>query len=447
MIEKNVTINNQILVHYMAQFFYSRSGASAIVIITDKPDALAGQYPVDTNLYVAGRSKDMDPVNDILKKIGSTKINSIEANTLTEEFLSDKILVCIDYLENKPSFVVHHFISKLANKALLSIVISSGKKIKLHRHSLRKSVYLMGMAKRLTHNIDKNESMIISGRVLNIKRQKFPLLPILAMIHVYNEADIIEATIKHLLTQGIDVHVIDNWSNDGSFEIVKNFAKERANVTFERYPLKNNNRFELGLMLSRVEVVAKQRPEYKWIMLNDADELRWSPWKNVSLQKALSFVDSLGYNAVDYTVFNFEPTNDGFSNQHDPEKFFMYGDFGKQSGNFVQVKTWKNNKEIDLASSGGHHAMFPNQRIYPLKFLLNHYPIRSNKQAAEKIFSQRVSRYSEEEKKKGWHTHYNKIKRSTKFIKRYDELILVNDQFYCNYLMELISGVGLEIKD
>jgi glycosyltransferase involved in cell wall biosynthesis len=343
--------------------------------------------------------------------------------------------------------VVRHFISKLATDALISITLNDGKKIKLGRFYLRKFTYMVGMTRRLTHSTGDNEPLLISGKILNIKGQRFPLLPVLAVMHIYNEADIIKATIRHLLDQGMDIHVIDNWSNDGSFEIVKELAKKNTKITFERYPIENNNKFELGLMLSRVEEVAKQRPEYKWIMLNDADELRWSPWKDVNLQQALSFVDSLGFSAIDYTVFNFEPTIDGFNNKHDPEKFFKYGDFGKQSGNFVQVKTWKNNDKADAASSGGHHVMFPDQKIYPFKFLLNHYPVRSNKQAIEKIFKQRVSRYSEEEKKKGWHTHYDKIKKSAKFIKSKDELTLVDNKFYENYLMELISGVGLEMKD
>ncbi|MDO8609873.1 MAG: glycosyltransferase, partial [bacterium] len=49
---------------------------------------------------------------------------------------------------------------------------------------------------------------------------------ILAIITIYNEGDIIEAVIKNLLNQGIDVYIVDNWSDDGSYEILSKLAKE-----------------------------------------------------------------------------------------------------------------------------------------------------------------------------------------------------------------------------
>ena len=135
-------------------------------------------------------------------------------------------------------------------------------------------------------------------------------------------------------------------------------------------------------------------------MLNDSDEIRWAPWASVTLQQAISFVDCLGFSAIDYTVFNFEPTKEGFSSRDDPLSFFRYGTFGTLSGYFAQVKTWRNNPDAEAAASGGHHVQFPGQRIFPLKFFLGHYPIRSTKQAIEKIFKNRISRYSKTERKK-----------------------------------------------
>jgi hypothetical protein len=180
-------------------------------------------------------------------------------------------------------------------------------------------------------------------------------------------------------------------------------------------------------------------------MLNDADEIRWSPWQNVSLREAFSFIDSLGYSAIDYTVFNFAPTKEGFNENHDPLTFFKYGEFSGMDGHFVQVKTWKNNPEAELAPSGGHHVAFSQQRIFPLKFFLGHYPIRSTRHGMEKIFKERQSRFTKAEKQKGWHVQYNDIREDTSFIKNKAGLVRFGtDKFWQDFILERLSGVGIK---
>src|SRR5207302_1947204 len=117
----------------------------------------------------------------------------------------------------------------------------------------------------------------------------------------FNEIDIIEPVVNHLLDQGVDVYVIDNWSNDGSYEAIKELAKiNPSRVSIERFPKQDSHKYEWTKILTRVTEVAKERPQYKWIISNDADEIRWSPWPGVSLQKALSFIDHVGFNVIDY---------------------------------------------------------------------------------------------------------------------------------------------------
>ena len=45
------------------------------------------------------------------------------------------------------------------------------------------------------------------------------------MLTAYNEADILESTIEALRRDGADVHVIDNWSTDGTYEIALRLAE------------------------------------------------------------------------------------------------------------------------------------------------------------------------------------------------------------------------------
>ena len=59
-----------------------------------------------------------------------------------------------------------------------------------------------------------------------------------AFMCVFNEADILPWTLKHLIDQGVDVHVIDNWSTDGSDRIAQRFPF----AGFEQFPGRGRRR-------------------------------------------------------------------------------------------------------------------------------------------------------------------------------------------------------------
>lgn len=291
----------------------------------------------------------------------------------------------------------------------------------------------------------KSTSLIVAGMdSYPDQRTKVPLKKIQAIMTLHNEADVIDQTVMHLLMQGIDVHVIDNWSEDGSYEIVKKLSKVHDRLSFERFPAKKPKYYKWGNLLDRVTEVAS-RGSYDWYIHHDADELRVSPWLGINLQLAISFVDSRGYNAIDFTVIDFRPTEEGFNKSKKLEEFFTFCEFGKRPGHFQQVKAWKSNQEsFNLSSSGGHEASFSNRRIYPLKFITKHYPLRSSAQAKQKIFSDRIPRIAPEERKKGWHIQYKDFNKQSTFIWP-EELLFRYDQFefYPNYLVELVSGIGV----
>ena len=111
-------------------------------------------------------------------------------------------------------------------------------------------------------------------------------------------------------------------------------------------------------------------------------------------------VDSLGYTAIDFTVLNFAFTEDSHNRTIDPEKF-RHCDFGRNYGHFRQVKAWKNGVgTVDLSSSAGHEALFHGRKIYPLKFLTKHYPLRSIEQANRKVYIERLPRGEKEKNEK-----------------------------------------------
>ena len=106
---------------------------------------------------------------------------------------------------------------------------------------------------------------------------------------------------------------------------------------------------------------------YDWYTHYDADEIRISPIKGMTLQEYISYVDKLGYNAIENTVIDFRIVNSTKGkNIFNDDTYF---EFGRRSGHFVQVKTYKRNINMDLASSGGHNCMFEGRKLFPLKIL------------------------------------------------------------------------------
>src|ERR1700733_2355244 len=110
--------------------------------------------------------------------------------------------------------------------------------------------------------------------------------PPLAIIATYNELDIFPQILLRLLNDGIHVHVMDNWSCDGTYETVKEIASDwRGALTVERFPdAAPIPYFDLRSILRRKEAIAAQWPG-RWIISQDSDEIRCSPWSTVSLHE------------------------------------------------------------------------------------------------------------------------------------------------------------------
>ncbi len=267
---------------------------------------------------------------------------------------------------------------------------------------------------------------------------------VLAIIHLFNEADVIEKTTNYLLAQGVDVYLVDNWSTDESSELVVKLSKENPNrVFYEKFPQEGKTKFyEWYNQLERTEEISKKL-NYDWYIHYDADEYRMSPWKNVTLREALFYIDSLGYNEVENTVVDFKITKKSATSIFMTDTWF---DFGHRPAHFEQTKTWKKCLSIDLKSSGGHIAKIDEPKIFPLKILNRHYPLRSFAHACKKIFDDRKPRFAKENKERGWHGHYNSMVANDDVISSIDNLILWNSNTNRELYVPLFTGCGIEVE-
>jgi glycosyltransferase involved in cell wall biosynthesis len=234
-----------------------------------------------------------------------------------------------------------------------------------------------------------------------------------AFICVYNEADVLPWTLKHLREQGMRVHVIDNWSTDGSADIARGFPL----AGYELFPADGPSpHYSWAPLLGRVEELAAASGS-DWCVHHDADEIRRSDRPGESMVDALARVAAGGYGRADHETLHFWPVDDEWDGSVSPEEHFRHY---SEDGRSAQVKAWRNDgRRVDLRSSGGHAVVLPDasRGVYPAKMVLKHYPLRTSAQAERKVLAERVGRYDPAERARGWHVHWDDAARTKSWIR------------------------------
>jgi hypothetical protein len=298
-------------------------------------------------------------------------------------------------------------------------------------------------------NVDYEKKTILAvlgnNAASNQIRQRAPNdFRVVAFMAAYNEEDIIVQSIKKWTDQGIAVHVLENWSTDATYNLVK-ALESRLPVTVERFPRDGPSKyFEWAAMLERLETLSREI-DADWFIRRGADEVLVSPWPGTSYRDALYLVDQSGFNCVDHTIVEFHPVDNGFKPSMDHEAYFRHFDF-KHLSHPKQRKAWKNcGQLISTIPSAGHDVLFAGRRIYPFKFLLKHYSFRSQEQAEKKVFRERKARWNPAERARGWHIHYDSLQEGHRFVQPVSEkAVFDEDHFNKTYLVERLSGIGID---
>ena len=246
-------------------------------------------------------------------------------------------------------------------------------------------------------------------------------LKIIAIIAAYNEEDIIGQAVGDLIGQGIQVYLLDHGSSDGTVRSVEPYL-DTGLLRIERFPADNSpadpdgERFALARVIARKQQLAGEL-DADWFINSDADEFRESVWAHLNLREGIGLVDRLGYNAIDFQLLNFRPTHDEFALGDDVRRSFQYYEPG-DPWDRVQIRCWKRGPvPAELVSTAGHEASFESRKVFPLRFLLRHYPIRSQAHGSRKVFQERRPRFAEEERQRGWHVQYDALNPGHCFIR------------------------------
>lgn len=270
----------------------------------------------------------------------------------------------------------------------------------------------------------------------------------LALMTTYNEEDIIEPCVEHLFAQGLDVFVVDDNSTDATPDKLEALARTTPRLTLDRDSRRGARFLDkqalFALLLNHAARAAERGVE--WMMYLDPDELRTSPWPGIPLAQAFARVESLGFNAVDFTVADFRYAKGQLISPAAYQSQMRLFEFGRRPGHFVQIKAWRHPPGLpaDLFLSRGHQVVFPGRRVFPLKFLLQHYPLRGETHARKKIHHDRFPRYDPEEVAKGAHVQYNSYRDRVPDGWDPDTLQAWDDSFPSRFLLERLSGIGID---
>jgi len=228
-------------------------------------------------------------------------------------------------------------------------------------------------------------------------------LKVVGMLPVYNEEDIVEEVIDHLISQGLDLVVLDNGSTDNSYKICEKFAKKNL-ITLKEYKTKS---FDFPLILRILyDMALAKNPD--WLIRSDQDEFLESGKNNLTLKDAIIQEDSRGYNIIQFDCFEFFMSdNDNMSSKSVKEKFPNYS----WQHDFV-YRAWKHIPGTRVEDGAGHYPIFPEgyrYKIAPQKFVLRHYRFRNTEQSLRNNQDRLNRIINIPERKIGWYTHFEKI--------------------------------------
>ena len=252
----------------------------------------------------------------------------------------------------------------------------------------------------------------------------------MAVMPAYNEGDVIGAAIGALISEGVDVYLLDHRSTDDTVAQASPWLG-RGLVRIERFPDESGPGFDQRNgdvmvwrdILRRAEQVTGE-VDADWYLFVNADEFRESPWPRTTLADGLRRVDELGFNAINFELVNFRPTpEDRFVERTDARTALrFYEPPGHYDG--VQIKAWKRQPQpVNLHEHGGHDVLFEGKRVCPVPFVLRHYPIRSAEHGRRKVRGERLARFAAEERAVGWHVQYDHYDDDADYLHERDTLV------------------------
>ena len=296
-----------------------------------------------------------------------------------------------------------------------------------------------GHTRNFSGSSTRNTQVVISDHRFVYLDSSKSTFNVAAIMPVFNEVDIVKKSVSRLLSQGIDVYVIDNWSDDGSYEILLEMSYVNNKIKIERFPSEPVCEYMWSDILNRMEELSLEL-DYDWFIHVDADEFLEGYSSYISLKDCIKIADHSGYDVIDFTLLDFRPTSPiPEAETHLPNRW----EFSTRGGAKYLQRAWKNNGvRPDFHKSGGHF-LTTHQRMFPFNFLIMHFPIRNEMQAHRKIFRDRLPRFKTERANLGWHTQYDGYTKEDHFVWDESNLQCLELGLQSEYLPEILGRCNI----
>ncbi|MDD5255114.1 MAG: SPASM domain-containing protein [Candidatus Omnitrophica bacterium] len=216
------------------------------------------------------------------------------------------------------------------------------------------------------------------------------------ILFCYNEEHILAECLSHYLRQGIDLVLADNHSTDSSVAIARTFQQNNdteGRITDILHI--ETQGFQWQKILRRAcDYMHASLSDYEWIVLIDSDSFYYSPVKGLPLLGFMEHVSRAGYNIINGALHEFYPTEKDDPLILSPLERLRYCHLHLRP-DYPQHKIFRYHPTVDFYTRSGHICLRENPRVFPLKFIFEHYPWVSYEHALKKIFKDRNSRLVE----------------------------------------------------
>ncbi len=144
----------------------------------------------------------------------------------------------------------------------------------------------------------------------------------------YNSIDILPYVIDYHKKEDIDLFIIDNYSNDGSWEYIQDSKIPSTRIN-------TNGIFDLGLLLDyKTEIIHKIKPD--WIINTECDMFIITPG---SISDIIKEINNFGFQIISTPFLRFFNTGENRLNL-DHRKIFFY--YRKDNDPLLKIHSYKN---------------------------------------------------------------------------------------------------------
>ncbi|HWK07197.1 MAG TPA: glycosyltransferase family 2 protein [Puia sp.] len=216
----------------------------------------------------------------------------------------------------------------------------------------------------------------------------------LGVLLCYNDADILEESLRHLLENNHDVLVWDHGSDDGTAAVLDRYA---ADLVERRFIPRSFDFYQLYQRMSE-HLISEYIRRYDWISWPDQDELLEGADRTQPYDQWVEKIFEEGYDYIQFNNFNFWLTD-----QDDPtilspvQRIKHYGLFPDCA---PRIRAWRAAKTNIRVFN--HNPI--DGRKLPYHFNLRHYPMRTIEQMHRRLNKDRAGL-----ERNGSNFHYNNM--------------------------------------